>query len=1210
MAYKFNETKAQQTFDRMFGKGSFNSGMNLSRSVGYSKAQVQIAKDNYTERLKAAQKAAREAEKAQRQAQEGDKYNSIFGGTVRNANAAKQIDDMIKNPKKNGAYRNAESIRNDPSLQAELKSRGYTSKKFIDAMYNAASGGKFTSERQYNQFAGNLKKETNAKNKEEKKKQNSTDSLIQKYSGNNSSNSSNKGGLMGFLSKFGKGVKDVGVEVGRAAKAAEQWVNPFDGISQEKAIKDYVNHKQTKGFQELARGANRAVDSATLGAMSNLDKKLNNRTPYYTSQRKIGEGGGTDMITSGLGYLVPGLGATKALKGTAFGAKAGTQGLAKLGQIAKEGAITGGGLGAAEVGIREALNPNDSNYKDNLATIGMGLGAGAIGDPLLHGLGKVATKGLGNIAKNRPLSYKDLNFPINEKNVPFTIGEQTPLQPKNTIQQPTNEALNISPVKSELAATKQQPLITAKKAEAITPKVNDSSVSPKQNEVPNAEDLQTIKDFNSFQKGTNNIYQTADRLPTLQKDRIVTSLDTAKKANIDMQEQLTNDLYNNVVKGLDIKKGTKESALVQDFGEKTLAKKALEKQGIDYKTLPESEVAAVNLDELKKMRPDDWQRFVKADEYFRTRYDQLINQVNKVRSELYPRNPEKLVPKRTDYYHHFQELDGLEGIKNLFDTPANIDPHLEGLSAFTKPRTKWQGFMQRRGNGNYKSDAVGGFLKYLQASSHSINVDPVIPVLRNTANEIADATEHSKNANNIISALNNQANDLAGKTNPYDRSIQELTGRTPIAVVNWLNSRVKSNMILGNLGSVLGQVGNIPLGVGKAKIHSVSGLKDTVEQSVKEILTGNKNAPVYRSLFLKERFSDELFRRFDQRLIDQPKKMAVWLMETVDKASTRFVWNSMYNKGVKQNVINPIKYADTETRKIVAGRGVGEVPLLQKSKTMQVLAPFTLEVGNQWRVLRDMAGEKDAAGILTFLVASYGLNKATEQIRGSGVSFDPIDALISGYTKKEGDTNAKILGAGGSLLGEIVGNVPGGNIATQMVNTESKVPLTNFKFKDVFGDRNPNRFGTGIIASKAITDPTFAILPFGAAQARKTVQGFNAIRKQGYYTDDKEQLAYPIDSTPIKDAQLLMFGPNATKEARNYYDNNRRPLSEKQTDIFKAIRKDGGRANDFYNDTMDKRKFESFVRKLKEVDKDKKLSEQEKKDKTKELIRKLQELKK
>ena len=780
---------------------------------------------------------------------------------------------------------------------------------------------------------------------------------------------------------------------------------------------------------------------------------------------------------------------------------------------------------------------------------------------------------------------------------------------------------------SRIQETNGGSLKAGKDYEAIDSKIPDDDggkllrVDDADNVQPlNLEELQKVKDILPPQVGTQDLYRLANRLPEQQKVEIQSSLDNAKKGYIETQERLTNDLYEKVVKGLGIKKGSKESALVQDFGEKTIAKKYLRKRGIDPKKLSDKELNQINLQQLKKESPDNWQQIVAADNYFRQNYNQLIDQVNKVRAQLYPNNAEKIVPKRSDYYHHFNELEGFEGVKNLFETPANIDPTLEGLSPFTKPKAKFQSFMQKRGNGKYTSDAVGGYLKYTKAASHSINVDPVIPVIRNTANDIATATADTRNANKIIEALNMHANDIAGKTNPVDRVPQMVLGRKGMNILNWVNSRVKSNMILGNLGSTLGQLGNVPLGVGKANVKNTAvGLKDTVELMAKEIFRKpDKSAPIYKSQFLKERYSDALYRRFDQKLIEQPKKLAVWMMEQAEKSGTRLVWNSMYSKALKDGIEDPIKYADYETRNVIAGRGVAEVPLFQKAKTTQILAPFTLEVGNQWRVLKDMVGEKDAGAIITFLIASYGLNQAFEKVRGMGVSLDPIDALIEGYEKGEGDAGDKTLNALASLNGEIVGNIPGGNLLTQFAGTDKKIPGTDVQFKALFGERDPNRFGTGLTMSKALQDPSYVVLPFGASQLRKTTRGIDAALNEGVYkgdngfipfTGDKSELNYPINAKNgfnqlFETLQMIGMGPTATNDAREYYNSEKRPLSEKQTAQYEML-KDSGQSEMFYNNLMHTREIETIQRQMKEVQQNQDLTPQEKQQ---EMLRLMNEL--
>jgi hypothetical protein len=340
-------------------------------------------------------------------------------------------------------------------------------------------------------------------------------------------------------------------------------------------------------------------------------------------------------------------------------------------------------------------------------------------------------------------------------------------------------------------------------------------------------------------------------------------------------------------------------------------------------------------------------------------------------------------------------------------------------------------------------------------------------------------------------------------------------------------------------------------------------------------------------------------------------------MSTIDKAASRSIWNSMYAKGLKEGVENPIKYADYETRKIVAGRGVGEVPLLQKSNVTQVLAPFTLEVGNQWKVFAEMVGKKDAAAILTYLVAAYGLNKAYSEVRGSNVAYDPIDAIYDGYMHGEGGILKRSLNAAGSLAGETIGNIPGGNLMLNVLPEDKKVPGTDVQFKELWGERNPNRFGEGLPVGKAASDPLYAVLPWGANQLNKTAQGVKAIMNDGVYKGDnganpfggkQKELMYPMKSkTPLWDAlKLTTMGPSSTSSAKDYYDNQRKPLNETQTKAYELLKKDG-KGNQFYDIMRVQDTKASVKAKFTKIMRDPDLSNQEKLMALEDLIAQLQE---
>jgi hypothetical protein len=707
-----------------------------------------------------------------------------------------------------------------------------------------------------------------------------------------------------------------------------------------------------------------------------------------------------------------------------------------------------------------------------------------------------------------------------------------------------------------------------------------------------------VKDLGGFSAQTRDIYRNLEATMGPNARPYIEGFDLAKKDNIEMQEYWLNRMKTEVVDKLGIKKGSKESAAVQWFGEK---KKVVGSEKlIDVntgKTVNSQKTVDYTLDDLKKDFPNKWEDIVKADKWFRESYDNLIDIVNESRLKIYPNNPEKIVPKRNDYYRHFKDMEGIAGLKNLFETPSQISPGLSGLSEFVKPNSKFAGFMQKRGLGSFRDDAVGGFLDYIPSASYSTKIDPQIEVFRSLAKALADVTDETRNVNGLIEYLQDYANGLAGKTNPADRWVQKLVGRRTMGVVRWINNRVKTNTILGNAGSLLAQLGNVPNGIAATKQHALKGAGETMASIV-----NRKDALVNQSPFLKERYFNT--REFDTRWFEQPKKLASWAIETADRIGTEFMWNSAVAQGRAKNVADPIAYADDLTRKLVAGRGVGEQPLIQGSTTYQVLAPFTLEVMNAWRVMGDFVKKKDITAIATLFVGSYMFNKIAEEVRGSGVVFDPIDAMVD--ATEEGLSPIE---RGGRLVGEVLSNVPLGDKIAGLYPEYGENFLGLEKvFGDlptremVFGENDPTRFGGGLTVSKGIQDPVYKLIPpLGGGQIKKTMEGVRSLVNGGYEKDGK--LRFPIERTPTEIGKAIAFGPNATSAGQDYYDNERRPLSEGQTEAYDLLPKD--QRDQAYVELMRSRLEDNAKR----VMKDEKLTEKEKNQKIKALQKKFDELK-
>ena len=68
----------------------------------------------------------------------------------------------------------------------------------------------------------------------------------------------------------------------------------------------------------------------------------------------------------------------------------------------------------------------------------------------------------------------------------------------------------------------------------------------------------------------------------------------------------------------------------------------------------------------------------------------------------------------------------------------------------------------------------------------------------------------------------------------------------------------------------------------------------------------------------------------------------------------------------------------------------------------------------------------------------------------------------------------------------------------------------------------------------------------GGGQAKKTIEGIQAYN-QGASLSNKGLMRFPIEQTPLNRLRTTLFGQYSTPEAREYFDKDRRTLSEKQT---------------------------------------------------------------
>ncbi len=585
----------------------------------------------------------------------------------------------------------------------------------------------------------------------------------------------------------------------------------------------------------------------------------------------------------------------------------------------------------------------------------------------------------------------------------------------------------------------------------------------------------------------------------------------------------------NFVKTLELELADFKDAIAGKFKENSAADKAVQLYG-------EKKMSYEDL--ISQFGKEQAAEIVKAEQWYRHKYELFIDNINRIEQEIYPNHPEKWTPKRADYFRHYQESTSeFSRLQNILENPVRIDPMLEGISEGTTPKTKWASIKQMRMGDKTKVGAMRGFLDYLPGYSYAINIDQHIGKFRELAELLGRVDHKSKKLNNYIYNLQMYANSLAGKSSEIDRVTADLISRRGLQVVDWVNRRAKANTILGNFSSSISQFLNIPQGVATAgPVNFLKGIGTTLAQ------TFGRNVAMENSTFIKERYFKG-FSEFDHGMLNNTKKLLGWMVTVGDEIGTKMIWNSMYEMAKTKGITDAkslIKFADDATRKLVGGRGVGEKSLVQNSKMFQVVAPFQLEVTNLWWVMEDLAKsdnslKKKFGQFATLFFGLWMANNIIEKINGNRPVFDPAQAVIDSAQALKNENYAL---AGGRIFGEVLSNVPfGQSIAS--IYPEFGTSMFGKKLptrKALFGRSDPTRFGESAIVIKALSDPLYKLLlPFGGSQIKKTKEGIKSYN-QKKSTTSVGSFQYKIDQTPANLLKATLFGKGATTNAQEYYE--------------------------------------------------------------------------
>lgn len=461
----------------------------------------------------------------------------------------------------------------------------------------------------------------------------------------------------------------------------------------------------------------------------------------------------------------------------------------------------------------------------------------------------------------------------------------------------------------------------------------------------------------------------------------------------------------------------------------------------------------------------------------------------------------------------------------------------------------------------------------------------------------------------FVSVLDDYTNKLAGKRTTGDRTIEHEVGRTALNIGNKLTKIFGESTIVGNLSSALNQTAQIPMLTAEVGVGNVA-------EAVRDIVTGETKADGWEgaSDFLTgKRGIDQLT---ETKGLGKVMDVAAIPFEVVDDVASRVIVRAKYLQEVKSGATHEeaMRAADEYASRMVGNRIQGAKPMAFEGSRLsqKVLTTFQLEVANAWSHIshdlpmefqtmaktqgKNVAVKKFAGLAMKYLLEAFLFNRLTEWIYGgTPAPFDVIGYVTGAIGAGEGlSTNKYLLTALDNTLEAVTGErglgteKPDGGFDTEAAAkqlgytasgdipflsnalsavgaSDSNMPLPTIPLKTgadvakmVVGKDADTRKDAAQKLAEDAPKELKTWLPMGN-QIYKTGKGVEALVRGGAYSGygDSERLKYPVDTSGpkglLKGAQMVLFGPNATQDANEFYASGDRSLSAKQTQAYRDI---------------------------------------------------------
>jgi hypothetical protein len=186
--------------------------------------------------------------------------------------------------------------------------------------------------------------------------------------------------------------------------------------------------------------------------------------------------------------------------------------------------------------------------------------------------------------------------------------------------------------------------------------------------------------------------------------------------------------------------------------------------------------------------------------------------------------------------------------------------------------------------------------------------------------------------------------------------------------------------------------------------------------------------------------------------------------------------------------------------------------------------------------------------------AAFVYNELTSMLTGRYAAFDPIriikDLITDLADDDEEEPFENILDAAAGFGKDVAEEIPfiGGVLGGGRLPISSALP----DWKGLWDALHEEDIKTGLKQGVKAFDGTFyyGVLPMAGGQIKKTVEGLSMFDEDnpiaGSYTDSGK-LRFPVEDTVGSRIKAGLFGQWSSKNAMEYFDEGRSPLSEKQT---------------------------------------------------------------